>query len=254
MSDNERIRVEPDEAAIAAIDVGSLTDTVKAGTEERPFLGEIIIDQYEPGERGPKWHLGVKPLSFTLSSRTGAFHNWSKVPFQLDDAGRPVLNDQGRPVIAGGRGEYGRIKSALKSVGIDGAVGEGALIGKVAWFVQRVITYGRNQATGETIQGGRPSLIAVRRATTKDIVEAGSADALSPDERNGHITTTFTQEQAQAALDLMAGRKPTEYIKLAGTMKDLETAVKRAVMDGTAQDFLVANGLAVEKGGVLERA
>ncbi len=237
--------------ATATIDISTLSDTVKSGVEEVPFLGEIGCDQFEPGERGPRYHYGVKPLSFTLRSRTGMLHTWARVPFVKDDAGQVVFDANGRPEISGGRGEYGKIKKALFENGISGNLGSGELLGKVAWFVQRVLTYGKDK-DGKLIQGGQPTLIAVRRATAKDVLENATAHDLTADERNSVGAIGLTEAQYAAALELVDGKKPTEYFKRAGALEDLD--LKRALLNGAAQEHLVASGMAVEKAGVLVRA
>jgi hypothetical protein len=210
--------------------------------QERTFLGIITMDQKEPGKFGPQWHIAVKPLSFTLNTESGSFHNWPAIKFSQKDGSLVTT------------GEYGRVVNAIRQVfggknekGETRKIGVGDLVGLTGHFVLRKLEYGKDRVTGEVIAGKRDSLIAIRKATAEEIASAG-VPAGTP------ANPTYSNEDVGTLLDLMAGKKVLEYTKGLGRNQTLSAELKNAVMNGSAANTLVEMGEATLVNGVLERA
>lgn len=221
------------EAPVEAVDIESLDlsteDTIPV---ERTFLGQIIIDQKEPGKYGPQWHLAVKPLSFTLNSESGAFHNWPAIKFSAKDGSLIT------------QGEYGKVVSAIRQVHGAHKIGVGELVGTVGHFVLRKLEYGKDKETGEVIAGKRDSLIAVRKATPEEVAGAG-VPAGTPS------NPLYSPADVETLLTLMAGKKSLEYTRGLGRNTTLSAELKNAIMNDSAAQQLVSMGVATLVDGVL---
>ncbi len=224
---------------------------------ERPFLGSITIDAYEegrvygPGDSGVTWHLEV-----TAPGAEKGMHSWLPLKYasQKED-GQTVYfdgHDSDYPVKYSFQGALGRVLDSIREVhgakdqdGQDRKPGNGGLVGLTGYWVLRVQTYGKDKVTGEIRgAGGRPVLIATKKATAEDL-----AGVVTPSQASAAI---YTAENIEIALDLLSGFKPIQFQKTvikAAISADLKTEI----LGGKAALFLVANGYATLDGGVINR-
>lgn len=225
-----------DSAVAELVDIETLDlsteDTIPV---ERTFLGQIIIDQKEPGKFGPQLHLAVKPLSFSLNTESGAFHNWPAIKFNAK-TGELVT-----------QGEYGKVVNAIRTVFGSHKIGVGELVGLTGHFVLRKLEYGKDKVTGEIIAGKRDSLIAVRKATAEEIASAG-VPAGTPS------NPLYSAEDVTTLLSVMSGKKVLEYTRGLGKRVDISAELKNAIMNGSAATTLVTMGVATLVDGVLEQS
>ena len=244
---------------------------------ERTFIGEIVVDAIEPakvfegsGGSGYQEHLAVKPLSFSLRSQTGAFHCWPAIKYGKD--GGLVKT-----------GEFGRVTGAIREVfrkeltqrgmelrklavaqaTLDGEdttelarkdpmdfvkVGKGHFLGLQGEFVMRTLEYGKTKA-GETIRGGRDSIIALRSAKPEDVATAQA-------QLTGVATPadlSYSDEQIEQLVNVMDGKNPGQYMRGLGR-SGLSNEVVGAVTNGKGLEYLVANNrVTVDADGTVRR-
>ncbi len=223
---------------------------------ERPFLGTVTQDTYEegrvygPGDSGITLHLVVTPLG-----RDKGFHAWLPLKYAKDSEDKTLFLDglDGRETKYSLAGALGRVMDSFRlifgakdSEGQARQPGHGQLNGLTGWFVQRVLTYGKDPVTGELRgAGGRPTLMAVRKATAQEIAEAGG-------EAPSQSTTVYLDADITAALDILSGKKPIQFQR--DVMKStLAADIKSDILQGKMAAFLVANGYATEAAGVITR-
>lgn len=228
------------EAPVSDIDIESLDISLDdAIPQERTFLGQIVIDQKQPGKYGPEWHLGVRPLTFTLNSESGVFHSNPKIKFSTKTGELITM------------GEFGRTLEAIRKVGgadVRGKkVGVGELCGLVFHFALRKLEYGKDKETGEVIAGKRDSLIAVRRATKEELagLDLGT---------DAPTATTYSPEDVDLLLAAMSGKKVLEYTRSVGRNDTLSKELKQAIMNGDAASTLIQMGVAQLVDGVFQAA
>jgi len=182
---------------------------------ERPFLATITQDQYEegrvygPGDSGITLHLIATPLG-----RDKGFHAWLPLKYAKDADDKTLFADgaDGRALKYSLAGALGRVMDSFRTVfgakddsGTDRQCGKGQLVGLTGWFVMRTLTYGKDPVTGELRgAGGRPTIIAVRKATAQEIAESGG-DAPSQSQK------AYTAEDIDTALGILDGKKPIQF-------------------------------------------
>lgn len=225
---------------------------------ERPFLGTVTQDTFEEGrvygagDSGITEHLVVTPLG-----REKGFHAWLPLKYARDAEDKTLFADgaDGRPTRYSLAGAFGRVADSFRSVfggknedGSPREMGHGQLNGLTGWFVLRTLTYGKDPVTGELRgAGGRPTLIAVKKASATDIAEAGGEITTATT-----TSTTYTDDVIAASLDILSGRKPLEFQRL--VMKaDLPANVKSDILQGTMATWLVKAGYADQNGAIITR-
>lgn len=222
----------------AVIDLDSLDLSVDAAKPEKrpPFPGVVTVDTREPGngENGvvAKWHLAVKPLTFSVKGELGSFHNY--VAVKLDENGKPRMTGEYGRVTAPIRKNFGRQLSGVQ-------FGKGQLLGLVGWWHYEVQEYGQ-------FSGRYPSLILERAATEEEIAEFGTTG----NNQTSAKAANYSADEIESALSLLDGKKPAEWQRT--VMKaDLVEHVKHAILGGDMQTWLVANGYAEQSGSVINR-
>lgn len=230
-----------------------------------PFPGDITIDQFEDGrvygagDSGISWHLAVKP-----ANSEKPFHSWIPLKYaseMVDNVKTFLDGTNGMPVKYSMSGEFGRVLNAIREVhggkdaeGQQRKPGHGTLVGLSGFWLRETLTYGKDRVTGETRQGGKPSLIAVKAP------KGAAASTTQPTP-----AAQFSEADTLVALLILDGRKPLEYQRglmkaktLADIFPDSESGglavtpeIKNAVLDGSAAKYLVAKGYATESGGVI---
>ena len=229
-----------------------------AKPQERPFLGTVTQDQFEdgrvygPGDSGITLHLIVTPLG-----RDKGFHAWLPLKYaSTKEDGVTVYMDGSNdlPIKYSMNGAFGRVIESFRSTfgnkdaeGNTYKPGHGQLCGLTGWFVLRTLTYGKDPVTGELRgAGGRPTIIALRKATAEEIASAG-----------GEVSTggskDYSAEDIEAALTILDGKKALEYQR--AVMKaSISPELKSDILQGTMAGYLVARGYAVQDGAVIVRA
>lgn len=201
-------------------------DTIQ---KERIFSGEIVSDEMIRGDYGPQWHFAVKPLEYTLDTKTGAHHEYVGVDKR------------------GPRTKFGVIVgSALLVVGKGSTIGKGELVGRQFNFLEKDFSFGRDRDTKEPIV--RTFMLFHSELSDDDkarISAAGTIVSKMP-------TSEFTDEQAEAIIALVAGQSEASISSIAARSK-LEATLKASVMSGKAIPALVASGKLVQVDGKLER-
>lgn len=221
------------------------TETTKR--EARPFLGEVMIDNIQEGKYDGtpyQWVLSVKPLTFQIGGKTGAFHEYVSIKQAHLDA-----LSEGKGL--GEESKFGRhLKAFAEVFGTedDISIGQGEYVGHVAWFLKDTILYGQDKE-GKEIKGS--ILVPVRPATQEELAGAGLAEAPAPQ-------ITLTKEQAEALLAVLEGEYRTSLQKLAYmNRKELGNELVQAVGkgDGPAIKSLVEGGWAsFDSDGKLNRS
>lgn len=181
------------------LDISIDDDFAEETPQDHSFVGEIVIDQYEPDDKGGyKWHVGVKPLGFTIGGATGAFHSWPKVK----PGEKPKENSATGQMIQAIKSVFGK-----KPDGTSYRIGKGDLLGLVAMFERKDYSFGVNKKTGEEIVA-KQLLFAVAPAegySTEGPAKSASAALLTDDELNVVVALaqgkTFREVKAAAVAD-----------------------------------------------------
>ena len=190
--------------------------------DSHEFSGEIVIDENLNGDYGPQWHFAVRPLEYTLTTKTGAHHEY--VP--LD------------PTKQGRRTKFGIILSSLlMTLGTTrpAAIGAGLLVGRQLMFLQKSFTFGKDRDTGEKIE--RDFMLFLRLFNAEDEARIASAGTLLATVPQG----TYTDEEVAAIGAVVTGETDATVTAKAARSK-LPQSLKAAVLSGTALPALLEQG------------
>jgi len=195
------------------------------------FLGVVAIDTWESGERGWKWHLGVRPTDIPIQGETGCFHTWARLSTKQNS----IMGVQ---------------RTAMMNVfDAETDIGEGALVGLGAWWKRETIKFGTNKDTGEEMKA-EGVLIPLRLASPEDqerIAQHGGAGV-------GPHTTPAPQEPAtdlgsygEAIVALCTGKDRAQIQRAASAREcGLPRDLKQGLISGTLLKVLVDQGLIEE--------
>jgi hypothetical protein len=195
-------------AGIPEIRVGD-----KLSNESAPFLGVVTVDQWEEGKYGTQWHLAVRPVEFSLQGETGAFHTYYGASTRK-------------------RSKMGAFLAGARAVSaLDGKrLGHGEMIGLTCWWVRRDISFGKDDEGEERIASG--VLVPVKSATDEELARAGS-----PSEAATPADPEWTDEEIQAVLAVLDGKRPSEA-QVAAAKARLSPELKNAIFSGHAIEYL----------------
>jgi hypothetical protein len=187
------------------------------------FIAEIRKDTWEPGNDGPQYALGIKPLSFEVQGKTGMFHHWYK----------PSAHP---------RSKMGMLLAGFQGAGYDPTIplGEGRLVGTVGWFIRKTIVFGKDKVTKQPIQS-EGVIIPTRLATQAEIDAANAVGAAADTETPSPSDLHWTAENMEAVSELIDGKTRKE-IQLATVRSSLPPEFKAALLKGTAIDYLQEEG------------
>jgi hypothetical protein len=203
-------------------------------TEQEPFLAQVEVDEYMTGEYGEQIHLAVRPLEFAVAQdKTGQFHEWYKPSTKTTS-------------------KCGALLAGLKAIGIgdEVGVGEGELVGTVAYFVRKTIEFGKNR-DGEVLKA-EDCLLPFGPATDQDVARAkasgastGNKVAATPD------APDWTDDEIAAVIKLIEGKKQAQF-QIAAARSKLAPELKNAVLSGAAVKYLLElDVIEVSRAGVV---
>lgn len=205
--------------------------------EEKPFLGEIIADEIQPGKFGkPQWHVAVKPLEFELRGKTGAFHEYYGLSSNArSKMGAMLLSIQ-----------------ASRAVDKGTPVGKGQLVGLQAWFAKRDLKFGRGSDGQPIVAEG--VIVVHHKATDEELANAGNRPT-SAGEAAAPAAPDWTDEQIEAVVAAIDGVAVKDMQKTVlnrqSEASKLPRELKNALLNGTAVTFLSEQGkIAVENGTI----
>jgi hypothetical protein len=202
--------------------------------EAEPFLGVCCIDQYEQGDYGIQVHIGVKPLDKKLEGKagTGMYHTYY-TPSEV------------------ARSKCGYLMAGCGEVFPKGTpVGQGALLGTVAWWVRKDIEFGKNRDTGDVIKAGGV-LIPVKKASDEEQARAGEVDVAAVKQEEDR--PEWSDDEVEAVLAVIEGIEKRKVARAAGSSK-LPGKLKQAIINGTAIKHLEDAGLLADVDGTYQRA
>lgn len=198
-------------------------------TDESEFLGEIIMDEIEPGSFGPQFHFAVKPLTFAIAGKTGMFHEWAKISRHK-------------------RSKLGVLVARFGEVfGPKHFLGEGSFHGKRAWFIRQDIVFGVDRETGEemkaegVLQPTRPMEPGDEALIVAALPGAPGADS-APAAVKAPDPADLTDEQIELLLAVLDGAN-ADKMALTAARSNLPAELKQAVMSGAALVMLEGMGL-----------
>jgi hypothetical protein len=189
--------------------------------EAAPWLGQIVVDEWVPGEWGMQWHLAVKPVDFSIGGKTGSFHTYYTLP-----KGDTIRKNS----------KFGTVLEAMAQV-FDKSVsiGQGVLVGQCAIWMRRDITFGKDKQGEPMVAEG--VLVPVKKATAEE-----SARATSGGPAPTPAQPEWTEEEIEQVLHVIGGL-PAKDLTRAAARSELSPKLKNAVMSGVAVDYLTAQGL-----------
>jgi hypothetical protein len=189
----------------------------KLQTEPTPFLGQIMKDEWQPGEYGPRWYFTIRPVEYALKGQTGMFHEW--IPFSDSE-----------------RSRFGQAVGLFaETFGKGIPIGEGALVGQRAYFTHRPLT-----VQGKTYDVWVP----VRKATDddlrKDMFEGGGEEATV-----GPATASaadYSPDEVAALVSFLIGKTAKEAQRDV-IKSNLPAHLKNDVMAGRAVSYLIEQSI-----------
>jgi hypothetical protein len=191
--------------------------------DSEPFLGVIAIDAWEDGQRGPQWHMGIKPVDRVIQGPTGCLHNWANHSEKK-------------------RSKMGLLLQATLSVWNDKnlRIGHGDLLGRVAVFETQTINFGTNKETGEPIDV--PLHIPVRAATAEEQARASGAGGPGGGTISTPASPEFTDDEVEQVLGVIEGLDKREMQK-AVMRSQLSPELKNAILSDKVIGPLTERGL-----------
>ena len=237
-----------------APDEGIAADVEFIEPESKPFLGIIVADGVEQsvlssGEVRKQWHLAVRPVEYEIGGQSGAFHKW--MPYKAP----PAANSLMAKVIDSLR----RTVGVTKEDGSKTYVCRGELVGTVAHFIRKSVSYGKRDGAEIVSEG---VIFFVDKATAEEAAKARSLPPHIPVQATGEgaqpitaapmgLQVEFTPEQVASLVTLFGGRSPVQAIRDSLTNDDYKD-LRAAVSGGTALAYLQDAGLVALVAGRVE--
>lgn len=203
------------------------TEIVEGDLPITEWVGEVIADQWDEKEQrfggGWQWTTGVKPLNGFVKGRTGALWSYCDAKDNIRE------NSKFGVTLKAYREVFGSDEEDLE-------IGTGALVGRVAVFVQRREKFGYNFRTKQELSG--MVLIPIRLATDEELREFGRLGE--------YEVTTFDwdEESVTNALEVLNGKTQTNA-KVAIMKSDLSPQLQTRLVNGDGIEYLMGRGLLV---------
>jgi hypothetical protein len=221
-----------DPTAVSGMNLGDLPDIgldTELNTDSQPFLGVLVIDQYEPNynKDGWQWHFGVRPIDFAVKGETGCFHAKANISTSPQSKMGMMLK------------AFSTVRGKEKT-----RIGKGELLGFTAVFIRRTVDFGTApDGTARTAQ----VILPVRKATEEEAARAAGAASVSQENaavQAGTPTTPAELSDAdiKAISDVIVGKTPAEF-QMAALTSGLSADLMSLVLSGKALSILTEKGI-----------